>query len=151
MSSTQLEAVILVVDDDEGEVELISMAIEDLKLPYRIDVARQGLAALDYLYRRGKFSNRLPGLPALVLMDNKMPMMSGVEALRHVRQDLAFQALPIVMFTASADAKDMDEAYRAGANSYVVKPMGAKSFKDVVHAIVNYWTRINAAGKPLKP
>jgi CheY-like chemotaxis protein len=149
MTTLPHENAILVVDDDEGEVELISMAIDELKLPYRIDVARQGFAVLDHLYRRGKYAERPAGMPVLVILDNKMPMMSGVEAMREIAREGAFQAIPIVMFSASASEADMTEAYAAGVNSYVVKPMGAKQFKEAVHAIVNYWTKVNAAGNSL--
>lgn len=149
MNTILPDSAILVVDDDEGEVELISMAIDDLKLPYRIDVARQGFAVLDHLHRRGKYADRPAGLPALVILDNKMPMMSGVEAMREIAKVKAFQAVPIVMFSASASDTDMAEAYEAGVNSYVIKPMGAKQFKEAVHAIVTYWTRINSAGSSL--
>lgn len=149
MNTILPDSAILVVDDDEGEVELISMAIDDLKLPYRIDVARQGFAVLDHLHRRGKYADRPAGLPALVILDNKMPMMSGVEAMREIAKVKAFQTVPIIMFSASASENDMAEAYEAGVNSYVIKPMGAKQFKEAVHAIVHYWTRINSAGNSL--
>ncbi|MBL0123437.1 MAG: response regulator [Betaproteobacteria bacterium] len=104
---------------------------------------------LDHLHRRGKYADRPAGLPALVILDNKMPMMSGVEAMREIAKVKAFQAVPIVMFSASASDTDMAEAYEAGVNSYVIKPMGAKQFKEAVHAIVTYWTRINSAGSSL--
>jgi two-component system response regulator len=145
MNAEPHKRAILVVDDDEAEVELISMAIEELKLPYRIDVARNGMAALDYLNRCGKFAGRAPGAPVLVILDNKMPVMSGLDALGEIRRGGAFTSIPVVMFTASANDEDTTRAYAAGANSYVVKPMGARNFKDTVQAIVNYWTKTNAA------
>jgi CheY-like chemotaxis protein len=145
MNSILPSATILVVDDDEAEIELVSMAIDCMggAPKFRIDSAQNGLAALDYLHRRGNYAERPAGLPVLVILDNKMPVMGGVEALAEIRKHAAYAALPIVMFTASANEKDIASAYASGVNSYVVKPMSPKGFKDTVQSIVDYWTRIN--------
>ena len=135
---------ILIVDDYEAEVELMSIAIEAMNLPYRIDAARHGVDALDYLYRRGKHAGRPAGRPVLMMLDNKMPLMNGVEAAKIIRGDAAFQALPIVMFTSSALAEDIAAAYAAGVNSYVVKPVASNQYAEVTRSIVDYWTAVNS-------
>jgi CheY-like chemotaxis protein len=141
MSTPLHNGALLVADDDETEIELISIAISALALPLRIDVVHNGQAALDYLRSEGKFAGRPPGAPRLVILDNKMPIMNGLDALREIRADRAMSALPVVMFSASADGRDITEAYAAGVNSYVVKPM--RNFSEVVQSMVKYWVSIN--------
>jgi len=133
--------VVLLVDDDEANVELTLMAFEGLSC--EVVCASDGTEALDYLYKRGKFSGREGGLPALVMMDNKMPVMNGVEALREIRRDPAFVRLPVIMFTGSAQSVDIGEAYAAGANSYIEKPAGRKPFAAAIAAMLQYWTTLN--------
>jgi CheY-like chemotaxis protein len=135
---------ILVTDDDDTEIELISYAIGEMNPRYRIDTASNGEDALDYLYRRGPHAGREEGLPLLVILDNKMPIMNGIETLREIRKDPEFDGMPVVMFTASSHWSDIADAFAAGANSYVIKPMD--EFDIVVQAIVHYWTRVNLHG-----
>jgi len=133
--------VVLLVDDDEANVELTLMAFEGLSCS--VACAGDGAEALDYLYKRGKFAGREGGLPAMVMMDNKMPVLNGVEALREIRREPAFARLPVVMFTGSAQPSDIGEAYAAGANSYIEKPAGRKAFADAIAAMLHYWTALN--------
>ena len=151
MSTEPLKRTILIVDDYEAEVELMSIAIEKMQLPLRIDAASHGLDALDYLYRRGKHAGRPTGPPVLMILDNKMPLMNGVEAARILRGDSAFQAMPIVMFTSSALADDIAAAYAAGVNSYVVKPVASSQYAEVARSIVHYWIAISSGLEPLPP
>jgi CheY-like chemotaxis protein len=136
---------ILVVDDSEAEVELISLAIEEMKLPIRVGAASNGKDALDYLRCTGRHAGRPPGRPSFVLLDNKMPIMGGAEALAEIRKDPDLKGLAVVMFTGSAQAEDVTCAYDSLANSYVVKPMGAKAFSDCVREVVLYWTARNVS------
>lgn len=151
MSQNANRNVILVVDDDDAEIELIMIAIEALGRPFRIDLAHNGQAALEYLHRQGTYADRPPGSPGLVILDNKMPVMNGIDALREIRRARELDAVPVVMFSASANRNDIADAYAGGVNSYVVKPMGPKHFKDAVHAIVNYWMAVNAAPEGADP
>ena len=151
MNTEPLRQVILIVDDYEAEVELMSIAIEAMQQPYCIDAARHGLDALDYLYRRGKHAGRPAGLPVLMMLDNKMPLMNGVEAAKIIRGDAAFLAMPIILFTSSALAEDISAAYAAGVNSYVVKPVTSSQYAEVVRSVVHYWTTVNSGLEPSSP
>lgn len=137
------EKLVLIVDDSDPELELLSACINATGLPIRIDTAHNSAALLNYLYRRGLYRERAPGEPCLVMLDTKMPIKSGIEALAEIRQDPAFSSLPIVMLTGSADPKDIAAAYANGANSYIVKPMGFEQYEATIQMVVRYWTQLN--------
>jgi CheY-like chemotaxis protein len=137
------EKLILVVDDSDPEIELLTACLEALKLPIRIDTAHDSVSLLNYLYRRGEFRARAPGEPCLVLLDTRMPIKSGIEALGEIRQDPAFRSLPIVMLTGSSKPRDIAAAYANGVNSYIIKPMGFDQYNQAIELAVRYWTQLN--------
>ena len=134
---------ILLVDDDGGDVELILAALEGCQVAEELAITRDGVAALDYLYRRGAFAMRPPGHPCVVLLDLKMPRVNGMEVLRQVKADPGLAVIPIVMLTSSAQVRDISAAYRLGANAYVVKPVGFDQFVETITHIATFWLQHN--------
>ena len=133
---------ILIVDDSPKDVMLVISALAEKNLANEVDVAEDGIEALDYLYKRGKFAD-VKGRPAVILLDIKMPRMNGIEVLRHIRADPEFRLMPVVMVTSSAEERDLVESYKLGANSYVVKPVDIIQFIDAIKTLGQYWAVIN--------
>ncbi len=134
---------ILLVEDDPKDIELTLLALEDHNLRNEIAVARNGIEALDYLYRRGHWENRDEGSPLLILLDLKMPKVNGLETLRVIKEDPALQAIPIVALTTSRADQDLSECYRMGVNAYVVKPVIFEKFIDAIKEVGLFWVVIN--------
>ncbi len=137
---------ILLVEDESGDVLLIQRAFQKAGLPYRLKVARDGDQAVQYLRGQGPYGNRerFP-LPFLVLLDLRMPGTDGFDVLQWARAQPGLKRLLIVVFTSSDLQSDIDRAYEAGANSYLIKPV---EFQQMVHLIQRfeiYWTEINRA------
>jgi len=134
---------LLLVEDNSRDVELTLAALENNHVINAIDVARDGVEALDYLYRRGKFAGRPPGEPAVVLLDIKMPRLNGTEVLRQIKSDLQFKGLPVVMFTSSREEPDLKECYALGVNAYIVKPLEFAAFVAAVKEVGAFWVILN--------
>jgi two-component system response regulator len=134
---------ILLVDDSENDVKLIKAVLQEAHLGNDIIVAEDGVEALDFLYKRGKFSNSIIEDPIFILLDIKMPLMDGIEVLKIIRSDVKFKMIPIIMLTSSRDSHDLQECYNNGANSFVVKPININEFVGVVKEIGQYWFIIN--------
>jgi two-component system, response regulator len=133
---------ILIADDSPKDVELTIAALAENNLANEVIVAEDGEEALDYLYKRGRFANE-PGLPAVILLDIKMPKINGIDVLRHIRSDPKFKTIPVIMVTSSREEKDLVESYNLGANSYVVKPVDIGQFIDAIKVLGQYWAVIN--------
>jgi CheY-like chemotaxis protein len=133
---------ILLAEDDPGDAELTLAALED-HLVSKFVVVVNGEEALDYLYRRGKFKMRAGGNPVVVLLDNKMPKLSGLEVLKIVKADKHLKSIPIVVLTSSRETLDLIEFYKHGVNAYVVKPVAFPEFMSVIKQLVVFWTAIN--------
>jgi CheY-like chemotaxis protein len=133
---------ILIVDDNPKDVELTISALAEKNLANEVVVAEDGVEALDYLYRRGKYENEI-SYPAVIMLDIKMPRMDGIEVLKHIRSDPKFQFLPVIMVTSSREEKDLIESYKLGANSYVVKPVDIVQFIEAIKVLGQYWAVIN--------
>lgn len=134
---------ILIVDDSAKDIELVIEALAEKNLANEVDVAEDGVEALDYLYKRGKFAGFENGNPAVILLDIKMPRMNGIEVLRHIRANPKFKLIPVIMVTSSREERDLAESYILGANSYVVKPVDIIQFIDAIKALGQYWAVIN--------
>ncbi len=133
---------ILIVDDNPKDVELTISALAEKNLANEVIVAEDGVEALDYLYRRGKYENE-KSYPAVILLDIKMPRMDGIEVLKRIRSDPKFKLLPVIMVTSSLEVRDLVESYKLGANSYVVKPVDIVQFIDAIKVLGQYWAVIN--------
>jgi CheY-like chemotaxis protein len=138
---------ILLVEDDPRDVELTLAALED-PLADRVSVVTNGAEALDYLYRRGAFKMRAGGNPIVVLLDNKMPKVSGLEVLKTIKGDGHLKAIPVVAFTSSRQTQDLNEFYRNGVNAYVVKSLEFSEFKAAIKQLVVFWAAVNEPPPP---
>ena len=134
---------ILLVDDSPRDVELTLEALATENLANDVLVLEDGAEALDYLYLRGRWAEREPGLPAVMLLDIKMPRVDGLEVLRTVCADPALRNLPIVLVTSSREEPDLDEAYRLGTNAYLVKPVGVEQFIRAAATLGIFWAVLN--------
>lgn len=134
---------ILLVEDNPNDAELALRALKKGGLANRVLWVKDGAEALDYLFRRGEFDAREEGSPRLVLLDLKMPRVSGTEVLRVVKADPSLRRIPIVVMTSSNEESDVEETYDLGVNSYVVKPVDFSALVDVVRQAGYYWLAIN--------
>jgi CheY-like chemotaxis protein len=134
---------ILLAEDNPRDVELALEALEENKLANDVVVVRNGAEALDYLYRRGEYSGRPAGNPAVVLLDLKMPKVDGLEVLRTIKSDEHMKVVPIVMLTSSREEQDLVRSYQLGANAYVVKPIDFQQVVDAIRQLGLFWAVLN--------
>lgn len=134
---------ILLVEDDPRDAELTLAALEEHHLANKVVIVSDGAEALDYLYRRGKYTARTSGDPIVVLLDNKMPKVSGLEVLKIMKADLHLKMIPVVALTSSREPPDLIEFYKQGVNAYVVKPVGFPDFMQAVKQVGVFWAAVN--------
>jgi CheY-like chemotaxis protein len=138
------EALIFLVEDNEMDVELILDAFEESRLGNRIQVARDGMEALAYLFGEGVYADRETyPYPDLILLDLKMPGIDGHEVLRRVKAAEKLKRIPVVILTSSREEGDRAMSYDNGANSYLVKPVSFDDFLDLIKAFSDYWLVLN--------
>lgn len=135
---------ILLVEDNEDHALITELAIRDAQPEVSeqlvVDTMSDGAEAMSFLRAEGDYATRQ--LPDLVLLDIKMPGVSGLDVLRSIRSDPALRLVPVVMLTTSAQGEDVREAYQQGANEYVTKPVRAEEFRTKVQAIPRYWSQV---------
>jgi two-component system response regulator len=135
---------ILLVDDDTNDQELARLALERAQIPHRLQVVRDGAAALDWLFRREAFAGReQEPPPRLILLDLKLPKVNGLEVLEQIRRDERTKLVPVVIFTSSVEEKDLAESYRRGANAYIRKPVDFHEYKELIADVGTFWIRRN--------
>ncbi len=134
---------ILLAEDDPRDLDLTLRALEAKGLADLIDVVHDGEQALDYLFRRGQYADRPAQLPAVAVLDMKMPKVEGVEVLRQVRADPKLCRLPVVMFTSSRQEADVSLSYELGTNAYVVKPVDFSEFRSAIDKLGAFWATVN--------
>lgn len=131
---------VLQVEDEDHDVIFLQLAWEAANVKNPVFVARDGLQAIAYLRGDGKFSDRREfPLPALVLLDIRLPYVPGLEVLKWIRSQPALRQLPVIIFTSSNQNSDVEAAYRLGANAYIVKPMLPAERLKIVQCIKKYW------------
>ena len=133
----------LLVEDDARDAELTLEALEESNLANEVDLVRDGKEALDYLYNRGRFSDRIHETPAVVLLDLKMPKVSGIEVLRQIKSDDNLKMVPVVVLSSSAEERDVVESYKLGVNAYVVKPVDIQQFLEAIRKLGLFWALVN--------
>ena len=134
---------ILMAEDDPRDTELALLALDEYNLANQVIAVRDGVEALDYLYRRGAYSERAPGNPVVVLLDLKMPKISGSEVLRQIKSDPNLKTIPVVVLTSSKEDRDIAESYQLGVNAYCVKPVAFEKFVNVVRQLGLFWVLTN--------
>jgi two-component system response regulator len=135
---------VLLVEDNPRDAELTIRALKSRHLASSLFHVEDGAQALDFLYGRGNYKGRpLDAAPKVVLLDLKLPKVSGLEVLRLMKQDARLSTVPVVIVTSSAEDPDMQAAYRLGANSYVVKPVKFDEFVEAMSRLGVYWLLLN--------
>lgn len=135
---------ILLVEDNPEDIELTLRALKKSKLANNIVVAEDGEEALDFIFARGKYSDRsVICSPKVILLDLKLPKVSGIEVLREIKKDPRTSIIPVVILTSSPQEVDIEESYKLGANSYIVKPVNFENFIQSLRQMNDYWLVLN--------
>lgn len=135
---------ILVVEDNPDHLELTLLALEQQGIANEITVARDGVEALDFLLGQGAHAGRdTRRQPVLVLLDIKLPRLSGLDVLKRMREDPRTELVPVVMLTSSGQEEDIAASYRTGANSFVRKPVDFTEFSEKLRQMQLYWLLVN--------
>ena len=134
---------ILLAEDSPADAEMAIDALREAHHANPTGHEEDGIEAMDYLLRRGKFANRAEGLPAVILLDIKMPRMDGIEVLREVRGSDALKHLPVVVLTSSREETDLARSWDLGVNAYVVKPVDSEQFFNAVKTLGRFWAVLN--------
>lgn len=134
---------ILLVEDSPLDAELTIRALKDGKLANTVEWVTDGQQAIDYLFHEGSYSEQAGCMPHLVLLDLKMPRVSGIEVLKVIKADQRTKSIPVVVMTSSQEESDIAQSYDLGANSYVVKPVDFMSMTNLARQAGYYWLAIN--------
>ena len=134
---------ILLVEDDKRDLELTLIALERSQLANEVVILRDGAQALDYLKREGDYADRSEGNPAVILLDLKLPKVTGLEVLEAVRGSPALRSVPVVMLTSSQEESDVLKSYELGVIAYVVKPVAFERFVSAIAELGVFWAVLN--------
>jgi len=142
---------ILLVEDNPSDVKLTKRALEQNQITNELIVAEDGAEALDYLFATGQHAGRnVRDLPAVVLLDLKLPKIEGLEVLQRIRANEFTRLMPVVVLTSSDQEVDMIASYNLGANSYIRKPVDFHQFTEAVRTLGLYWLLLNEPPPPVK-
>ena len=146
-----MERNILLVEDNPDDVELTLRALKQYNVRNQIAVVRDGAEALDYLFATGAYTARdTTTMPAVVLLDLKLPKVDGLEVLQRMRTDERTKLVPVVILTSSKEEQDVVNSYKFGANSYVRKPVDFTQFVEAARQLGLYWLVINEPPPPIR-
>jgi len=135
---------ILLVEDNPEDAELTIRAFKKHKITNRLIHLEDGVEALDYIFCRGKYTQReINNHPKVILLDMKLPKLNGLQVLRAIKSDIRTRTIPVVIVTSSSQDPDIKKAYEYEANSYVVKPVDFNSFVDAMSQLGFYWLLVN--------
>jgi len=141
---------ILLIEDETDDVLLIERAFRKAGIANPLQVVRDGEQAVNYLDGHGPFADRAQyPLPVLILLDLKLPRLSGHEVLRWLRRQPGLRRIPAVVLTSSRETPDVDRAYDDGANSYLVKPVSFDALLEMVKHLDMYWLLLNEKPEPV--
>jgi two-component system response regulator len=143
------EVEVLLVEDNPSDAELTSRALKKKNLiGTRLYHVKDGAEAISFIFAEGDYAGeREVNLPRLILLDLKMPKVNGLEVLRKIREDKRTRMIPVVVLTSSKESRDIAEAYKLGANSYIEKPLEFDKYMSAVSAIAEYWMGLNQPPK----
>ena len=136
---------ILLAEDSPADAEMAVDALKEARLANPIVHVEDGVEAMDYLLRRGAYANREEGLPAVLLLDIKMPRMDGLEVLKEIRNTDELKRLPVVILSSSREESDLARSWDMGENANVVKPVDVDQFFGAVQTLGKFWAVINQA------
>ena len=140
---TPMIRAILLAEDSPADAEMAIDALREAHLANPIVHVEDGIDCLDYLLARGKYEGRPEGLPAVLLLDIKMPRMDGLEVLRELRHHDQLKRLPVVVLTSSREESDLARSWDLGVNAYVVKPVDSEQFFNAVKTLGRFWAVLN--------
>ena len=136
--------IILLVEDNRDDEELTRMALEQSNIANELVVAHDGVEALDYLFGTGAYAGgKPPDLPAVILLDLKLPRIDGLEVLQRIRKEERTRRVPVVVLTSSKEEQDVLDSYGFGANSYIRKPVEFDKFFEATRQLGMYWLVLN--------
>lgn len=139
---------IVLVEDNPSDAKLTIRALQKNHLCNSIIHLTNGADALDFVFAQGKYTGRdINNKPKIILLDLKMPKVSGIEVLQQIKSDLRTKSIPVIVMTSSAEDSDITTCYKLGVNSYVVKPVGFDNFSKAVVELGLYWLLINQEPK----
>ena len=135
---------ILLVEDNPQDLELTLRALQKANVSNRIEVARDGAEALDFVFGEGEHAGRkIEDGPRLILLDLKLPKIDGLQVLKRIKGDPRTRTIPVVVLTSSKEQRDVVESYQLGVNSYIVKPVNFEGFAQAVKDLGFYWLLLN--------
>jgi len=135
---------ILLVEDDSNDILFVQRAFRQVNVSNPIRIVKDGDAAIDYLSGKGEYADRdRHPLPALILLDLKLPRRSGIEILEWIRQQPVLKRIPVVVLTSSKESLDVNRSYDLGVNSYLVKPVKFDNLSKMIAALDSYWLQLN--------
>jgi two-component system response regulator len=139
-----LQVEILLVEDNPDDLEMELLTLREMKVANHVQIARDGVEALDFIFCRGPYAGRkIENSPKVVLLDLKLPKVDGLEVLRAIKDDPRTQSIPVVVLTSSKEQSDVVESYKLGVNSYIVKPVDFEQFTEAIKKLGLYWLLLN--------
>ena len=133
----RIKAKILLVEDNVADIRLTKKVLQDNKIVSSLDIVRDGVEAIDFLKKRGIYSDVIK--PNLILLDLNLPKRNGFDVLEKMKHDEELKRIPVVILTVSDAREDLIKAYNLHANCYVIKPLEMKDFYRIINSIVNFW------------
>jgi len=144
--------IILLAEDNPSDIGLTKRALAKSHVANELVVAEDGQEALDYLFGAGRYAGReVTQVPALVLLDLKLPRVDGLEVLQRIRADARTRRLPVVVLTSSKEEEDMAASYDLGVNSYIRKPVDFSQFAQAIEQLGLYWLVLNETPPTVRP
>lgn len=131
---------ILLVEDNQGDIDLTVEALEESKVKNNLHVVTDGQQALDFVYKKGEYATKPK--PDLILLDLNIPKKNGVEVLQQIKEDKDLRRIPVIVLTSSKDEQDILDTYNLHANAFVQKPLDFNAFMEIVQKIENFWMSI---------